>query len=71
MDDIYIYITNLPDGLNEAVLPCADGYTVYINEKLDHLHRSKALHHAMQHISNNDWGKTNIQDIEGNAHTET
>lgn len=68
MDEIYIYITELPDKMNEAVLPCCDGYTIYINEKLDAVRRQEAYEHAMHHIRNNDFEKENVQEIERDAH---
>lgn len=68
MDDIYIYTIALPDGINEAVVPCADGFTIYINEKLDDAQRYKSLEHALYHIAKNDWEKTDVQEIEETAH---
>ena len=64
MDNVYVYVTALPDGMNEAVLPCADGHTVYINEKLDQSQRIEAYNHAIKHIENNDWEKSDVQIIE-------
>lgn len=68
MDDIFIYITALPPGMNEAVLPCSDGYTIYINDALDDQQRAQALNHAMKHIYNNDFRKEDVQKIEMDAH---
>ena len=68
MDEIYIYHVALPDGCNEAVLPCMDGYTIYINEKLDETQQLAALRHAMKHIKRNDWEKYDVQQIEHDAH---
>lgn len=68
MDDIFIYITALPPGMNEAVLPCSDGYTIYINDALDDQQRAQALSHAMKHIYNNDFRKEDVQKIEMDAH---
>lgn len=68
MDDVFVYAVSLPAGCNEAVLPCADGYTVYINEKLDDTHRMNALQHALKHIANKDFEKDNVQQIEADAH---
>ncbi len=70
MDEIYVYCVAMPDRCNEAVLPCCDGYTVYINEKLDEAHRSRALEHAIRHILNRDWERASVQEIENSAHTE-
>ena len=68
MDNIYTYVTKLPDGLNEMILPCLDGYTVYIDDRLSDLGRMEAYNHAITHIRNRDWEKNNIQEIEMDAH---
>lgn len=68
MDNIYTYCTRLPDGLNEMILPCSDGYTVYIDDRLSSLGRLEAYQHAIRHIENRDWEKRNIQEIEMDAH---
>ena len=68
MDEIYIYTVPLPAGCNEAVLPCSDGYTIYINDGLDHAGRIKALKHALKHIGNRDFDKCDVQRIEDEAH---
>lgn len=68
MDDIFVYVVRLPGQIRETVLPCADGYTVYINEMLDEDGRLKAYNHAVNHINNDDWNKTDVQIIESEAH---
>ena len=54
MDNIYIYLVRLPAGINEAVEPCADGYTIYIEETLSPEAMIRAYQHAMRHIENGD-----------------
>lgn len=66
---IYTYSVHLPDGVNEAILPCADGYTIYIDIDLDEIQKKKALTHALKHIANNDFEKSDVQEIESDAHT--
>ena len=68
MDDVYVYCIHLPDGIDEMVTPCADGYTVYISEQLDQEHRIRAYHHALRHIRKRDFEKTSVQMIEMHAH---
>ena len=68
MDEIYTYFTRLPDRIREIVRPCADGYTVYIEESLDHDARLDAYQHAIDHIERDDWSKDNVQAIESHAH---
>ena len=66
--DTYIYIVDLPTGINEAVTPCVGGYTIYINAKLTMEDQCKALNHALWHIQNDDFSKNNVQEIEAEAH---
>ena len=54
MDDIYVYIVDLPPNVNEMVVPCCDGYTVYIDVKLSFAEKLVAYNHAMEHIRNDD-----------------
>lgn len=67
---IYTYYVSLPEGVNEAVMSCIDGYTIYIDETLDEEQRKKAFVHAMGHIANNDFDKDDVQDIETEAHNK-
>lgn len=68
MDNTYVYIVGLPNQIREMVLPCADGYTIYINEQLNDSDRISAYGHAMEHIRNDDWNKSDVQTIEADAH---
>lgn len=68
MDEIFVYIVDLPDQINEYVMPCADGWTIYIDARLDAQARAEAYRHALGHIEGNDWKKTSVQEIEAEAH---
>lgn len=68
MDEIYVYVVPLPDGIHEMVTPCLEGYTIYINEKLDDSRRMASYYHAMRHIKGDDFGKSDVQMIESEAH---
>lgn len=68
MDDIFIYAVSLPAGVHEVVLPCADGYTIYLSEADSRERQIQSYYHAIRHITGNDWDKTDIQNIEGEAH---
>lgn len=68
MDDIFVYFVSLPNGIKEAVLPCADGYTVYIDRDLDLSHQIEAYNHAIRHIRNKDFDRHDVQIIECEAH---
>lgn len=67
-DNYYVYITDLPVGVTEMVCPCIDGYTIYIDSKLDHNAQYDRYLHAVHHIVNNDFDKEDIQSIEYEAH---
>ena len=68
MDDIYVYLTDLPPRIKEFVVPCADGYTVYIDDKLCESAQYDAYNHALQHIKDRDFEKNDVQEIEWVAH---
>ena len=64
MEDVFEYLEQLPDGISEAVAPCADGFTVYIDEALDEIGRLEAYNHAIRHIKRRDFAKKDVQMIE-------
>lgn len=70
-DEIYIYFVSLPDGIDEMVVPCSEGFTVYLDEKLDDFGRAKSYLHAIDHIREKDHIKTDVQSIEAHAHKGT
>lgn len=70
MNDVYVYLIDMPCKAREVVTPCLDGgYTVYINSRLSYQDRVKAYCHALRHIENNDFeSEEDIQEIEARAH---
>lgn len=72
MDDIYLYFVDIPGNAHEMVVPCYEGYTVYIDVKLSFAEKIEAYRHAMDHINNDDWhsGMTADQ-IEARCHEIT
>lgn len=53
----------------EMVVPNEDGsYTILINSRLSYDSQLKAYKHAMRHINNNDFEKSDVQPIECSAH---
>lgn len=68
MDDIYIYYAELPNGFYEAVMPCQTGYTVYIDPRQSEDGIRRSYDHALYHIQNHDFEKTDVQSIELEAH---
>lgn len=68
MDDVFVRIIDMPDNVRGFVIPCEDGYNVYISSRLDRLGRIKAFEHEMKHIIGNDFVKRDVHQIENNAH---
>ena len=66
--DVFIYYTELPDGVNETVLECNAGYTVYIDPRQSDAGMLRSYQHAMTHIREKDFNKANVQEIEDKAH---
>ena len=59
------------DGMktNEAVTENEDGsFTIFVNNNLCESKRLLAIQHAIRHISGNDFGKVDVQEIECVAH---
>lgn len=59
------------DGMktNEAVTENEDGsYTIFVNENLCEKKRLLAVQRALKHIQGNDFGRSDIQEIENGAH---
>ena len=72
----YIYTIRLPDGVNELILPDANGdYTIYLADRLDGEHRLKAFWHAVDHVRRGDFDTdkrdSDADNIERDAHGET
>lgn len=68
MDDIYVYLVDLPPSVPEMIAPCVGGYTVYLNARLAYRDRVKAYIHALEHVRRNDWEQSDTQKIEMEAH---
>ena len=68
--NIYSYLIDLPQGVHEMVTPCMDGFTIYIDAGLSYEQRMKAYRHAMWHILHDDFSRSDVQEIETEAHME-
>ena len=71
MDGVFVYLAPLPPNIKESVIPCSDGYTIYINENLSGDERIDAYFHALFHIEHGDYNKDDIQAIESAAHFDS
>ena len=70
MDDIYVYVVDMPTTAAEMIMPCTGGCTIYLNAKLSQEERVRAYRHALKHVERNDWEKEDVQQIESEAHKE-
>lgn len=67
--DVNTFLVNFPTPGNEMVVENEDGsYTILINAKLSQDGQLKAYQHALTHINNDDFEKSDIQSIEYQAH---
>lgn len=67
--DVNTFLVNFPSPGNEMVVQNEDGtYTVLINAKLSQDGQLRAYQHAINHINNGDFEKSDIQSIEFQAH---
>lgn len=68
-DDVYVYFVDFPDSVHSVCTVCADGYNIYINERLDDNHRQIAYLHELVHINNGHLERDiNVDEIEGEVH---
>lgn len=68
-EDIFVYHVPLPDGVNEMVTPCLDGYTLYLDDSLTYEKRLEEYRHAVgEHVEKNQFEDADVQKIETKAH---
>lgn len=68
-EDVFVYLIDLPYNTKEAVSPNEDGsFSIFINARLSNAAQFQAYQHAMHHITNADFAKTEVQSIEAAAH---
>jgi hypothetical protein len=69
--DIQIRILDFPTTkVTETVTQNADGsYTIFLNSRMTQERQLESYLHAMRHITNNDFEKTDVQEIESEAHS--
>jgi hypothetical protein len=68
--DIQIRLLDFPTNkVTETVTHNADGsYTIFLNSRMTQEREWESYLHAMRHITNNDFEKTDVQEIESEAH---
>ena len=67
-DNVYVYYTPLPPSIKETVVPCSDGFTVYLNSNHMRTANLEGYYHAIDHILRKDHEKDDVQTIERQAH---
>lgn len=68
--DVNVVLLNLPTKDKEAITENEDGsFTIVINSRLSYGAQLLAYQHAMRHINNNDFEKSDVQRIESIAHS--
>ena len=68
MDDVFVYLIDMPSNIRESVVPCLDGYTIYIDKNISQTEQEKAYRHALEHIENKDFEKECADEIESERH---
>ena len=66
--NIWYYIRPLPAGVNEVVFPDPDGWTIWISDRLDAVEVRNAYRHALEHINNGDFDRSDADQIERDRH---
>ena len=68
--DVFVKVIDFPTTkVSETVTENEDGsYTIFLNAKMDNTKMRQAYAHALGHITENDFEKTNVQMIEYEAH---
>ena len=69
-EDINVQILNMDTMIPEHLVKNADDtYTIFLNARLSRDSQLKYYHHALKHITGNDFEKENVQEIESDAHS--
>lgn len=67
MDDVYVYMIDIPGKATEMITPCHGGYTVYIDDKLSPVGKRRAYLHALSH-PDDFWSDKTADEIEAIRH---
>lgn len=70
-DNVHVYIIDMPCTTNEFVTLNEDGtYSLFLNARCSYEEQCKSYKHALRHIRNNDFAKSDVQEIEMEGHKE-
>lgn len=68
-NDIFVRYLDMDVNVSEHIIQNPDGsYTIFLNSRLSWEHLQEAYEHAISHIENCDFEKTDAQKIEYEAH---
>jgi hypothetical protein len=68
-DHIYVHLVNMDTCVHEMVRHTpTDDYVIFINARISDDAQREAFEHAVDHIRNNDFEKSSVQQIEAEAH---
>lgn len=68
-ENVYVHVVNMDTCVHEMVRHTpSDDYVVFINARLSDKAQRKAYRHALDHIENRDFEKSDVQQIEYEAH---
>jgi hypothetical protein len=66
---VNVFLLDLAPSVHEAVTPNADStYTIVLNARDSDQRRQESYQHAIGHIIRGDFEKSNVQQIETEAH---
>lgn len=72
MNNINVVYLNMEYGIHEQVTQNHDGsYTIFLNSRDSYEMNRFSYLHAMYHITNGDFEKYDVQEIETEAHKKT
>ena len=69
LEEINVQLLNMDTKIPEQLVKNEDDtYTIFLNARLSQESRLKSYYHALKHITEDDFNKENVQEIEKNAH---
>lgn len=71
MDDVFVRLVQLPDGIRGFCMKGVDNYSIYIDSRLDRESMLRTYEHELRHIKNGDFEKSDVQQIEYEAHKKS
>ena len=71
MDDINVQILDMDTKVPEHLVKNNDdSYTIFLNARMSHENQIASYYHALKHITEDDFQKENVQEIEKSTHNK-